>query len=151
MLFAAAASRTGRLIWVCIRARRAWCCHCEIEESFKRFKHRLNLEHVTGLSQLAVLQDFAARVLGDNLQALASLAAAQEAGIPPSRHINKAYAPTALKRILPMVLLSLQGAAQMLADTAASIGPRTFRHRERLSRPRPPHAKPHKYLNQKAC
>lgn len=38
-----------------------------IEEAFK---HRLNLEHVSGLSQRAVAQDLAARVLCDNLQAL---------------------------------------------------------------------------------
>src|SRR6218665_3961382 len=32
-----------------------------IEEAFKRLKHRLNLEHVTGLSQQAVAQDVAAK------------------------------------------------------------------------------------------
>jgi len=36
-----------------------------VEETFKRLKHRLNLEHVTGLSQLAVMQDVAAKVLCD--------------------------------------------------------------------------------------
>ncbi|GLR12472.1 hypothetical protein GCM10007907_12620 [Chitinimonas prasina] len=46
-----------------------------IEEAFKRLKCRLNLEHVSGLSHLAVAQDFAARVLCDNLQVLTSLAA----------------------------------------------------------------------------
>ena len=43
-----------------------WC----IEEAFKRLKHRLSLEHASGLSQLAVMQDFAATVLCDNLQSL---------------------------------------------------------------------------------
>jgi len=33
-----------------------------IEEAFKRLKHRLNLEHVSGLSQHAVAQDVAAKV-----------------------------------------------------------------------------------------
>ena len=122
-----------------------------IEEAYKRLKHRLNLEHVTGLSQQAVMQDFAARVLCDNLQALACLAATREADIPVSRHINKAYAHTALKRILPMVLLSLHNAAQMLQDTVALIARHTFLHREGLSRPRPARAKPHKHLSQKAC
>lgn len=41
-----------------------------IEEAFKRLKHRLNLEHVSGLSQQALLQDFHAKILCDNLQAL---------------------------------------------------------------------------------
>ena len=44
-----------------------------IEEAFKRLKHRLNLEHVSGLSQQAVVQDVAAKVLCDNLQASARL------------------------------------------------------------------------------
>lgn len=34
-----------------------------IEEAFRRLKHRLGLEHVSGLSQLAVEQDVAAKVL----------------------------------------------------------------------------------------
>jgi len=109
------------------------------------------LEHVTGLSQQAVMQDFAARVLCDNLQSLASLAATQAADIPPSRRINKAFAHTALKRILPIVLLSLQGAAQMLEDTVALIARNTFLHREGLSRPRSSRDKPHTHLNQKVC
>ncbi|MBT1460559.1 transposase [Dickeya dianthicola] len=62
-----------------------------IEEAFKRLKHRLNLEHVSGLSQLSVMQDFAAKVLCDNLQALACLAAAAEEPLPEGRRINHAY------------------------------------------------------------
>jgi len=65
-----------------------------IEEALKRLKHRLNLEHVSGLSQLAVMQDFAAKVLCDNLQALACLAATEEDPLPEGRRINHAYAPT---------------------------------------------------------
>lgn len=44
-----------------------------IEEAFKRLKHRLNLEHVTGLSQQAVEQDVAAKIVCDNLQTLTAL------------------------------------------------------------------------------
>ncbi len=47
-----------------------------IEEAFKRLKHRLNLEHVSGLSQLAAMQDFAAKIICDNLQALTTAAGA---------------------------------------------------------------------------
>lgn len=50
-----------------------------IEEAFKRLKHRLNLEHVSGLSQLAVPQDFAAKVICGNLQALTAAAAHEQA------------------------------------------------------------------------
>lgn len=76
-----------------------------IEEAFKRLKHRLSLEHVSGLSQLAVMQDFAAKVLCDNLQALACLAAAEEVPLPEGRRINHTHAHTVLKRVLPVLLL----------------------------------------------
>lgn len=61
-----------------------------IEEAFKRLKHRLNLEHVSGLSQLAVVQDVAAKVLCDNLQALTALSAHDNAGLAQSVRINRA-------------------------------------------------------------
>ena len=41
-----------------------------IEEAFKRLKHRLGLESVSGLSQHALLVDVATKVLADNLAAL---------------------------------------------------------------------------------
>ena len=44
-----------------------------IEGAFKRLKHRLNLEHVTGLTQQAVVQDVAAQIVCNNLQALVAL------------------------------------------------------------------------------
>jgi hypothetical protein len=43
-----------------------------IEEAFKRLKHRLNLEHTSGLSWLAARQDFGAKAVRDNLAALAA-------------------------------------------------------------------------------
>jgi hypothetical protein len=46
-----------------------------IEAAFKRLKHRHNLEHVTGLTQQAVAQDVAAKIVCDNLQALVALTA----------------------------------------------------------------------------
>lgn len=36
----------------------------------RRLKHRLNLEHVSGLSQQAVVQDVAAKIMCGNLQTL---------------------------------------------------------------------------------
>lgn len=38
-----------------------------IEEAFKRLRHRLRLEAVTGLDYLALQQDLGARILADNL------------------------------------------------------------------------------------
>jgi hypothetical protein len=48
-----------------------------IEEAFKRIKHRLALEQLSGLSWLAAQQDFGAKVLCDHLNAVAAYAAAQ--------------------------------------------------------------------------
>ena len=43
-----------------------------IEESFRRLKHRLGLEHTSGLSWHAARQDFGAKAICDNLNALAA-------------------------------------------------------------------------------
>ena len=75
-----------------------------IEEAFKRLKHRLNLEHVSGLSQQAVAQDVAAKIVCDNLQALTALTAHADADLPATERINHAYAHTALKPLLPLLL-----------------------------------------------
>ena len=60
-------------------------------EDFKRLKHRLNLEHVSSLSQQAVAQVVAALVLCDNLQALSTPSALDAADLPESVRINRAY------------------------------------------------------------
>jgi hypothetical protein len=49
-----------------------------IEEAFKRIKHRLALEQLSGISWLAAQQDFGAKVLCDNLNALAVYATAPQ-------------------------------------------------------------------------
>lgn len=54
-----------------------------VEETFKRLKHRLNLEHVSGLSQQAALHDFAAKIVCDNLPSLATETSLREASLPP--------------------------------------------------------------------
>jgi Transposase DDE domain len=121
-----------------------------IEEAFKRLKHCLNLEHVSGLSQLAVVQDFAAKVLCDNLQALTTLAAHEAAKLPPMRRINRSFVQTALKPLLPALLLGV-AAANLLTDVLDLVAQRTFVHRPGKSRPRTPRPKPHKFMSQKPC
>ena len=59
-----------------------------IEEAFELLKHRLNLEHVSGLSQQAVVQYVASKVPCDNLQALTVLSASNNADLPESVRIN---------------------------------------------------------------
>jgi hypothetical protein len=65
-----------------------------IAETFKRLKHRLNLEHVSGLSQQAVVQDVVAKIICDNLQTLAALTANDYADLRAVDRINHAYAYT---------------------------------------------------------
>ena len=121
-----------------------------IEEAFKRLKHRLNLEHVSGLSQQAVVQDVAAKVLCDNLQALTALSAHDNADLPESVRINRAYVHTALKPLLPALLLGKK-VARLLRVVLRLVAQHTYVHRENLSKPRKPGPKPHKYMTQKHC
>jgi len=121
-----------------------------IEEAFKRLKHRLSLEHVSGLSQLAVVQDLAAKVLCDNLQALVTLTAHASNHLPLDRRINRAYVHSVLKPLLPALLLGLM-VPKLLADALALIARRTFQYRAGKSKPRKFGSKPHKSMTQKAC
>lgn len=125
-----------------------------IEEAFKRLKHRLNLEHVTGLTQQAVAQDDAAKIVCDNLQALVALTAHADADLPESKRLNHAYAHTALKPLLPTLLLGAKitrRVATLLRNVLDLIADRTYRHRENLSKPRSTGHKPHKKMSQKNC
>ena len=125
-----------------------------IEEAFKRLKHRLNLEHVTGLTQQAVAQDVAAKIVCDNLQALVALTARADADLPDSERVNHAYAHTALKPLMPILLLGRwigKKVGKLLRALLDLIAGRTYRHRERLSKPRNPGRKPHKAMSQKNC
>ncbi|MDP3708106.1 MAG: transposase, partial [Polaromonas sp.] len=121
-----------------------------IEEAFKRLKHRLNLEHVSGLSQQAVVQDVAAKVLCDNLQALTALSARDSADLSELVRINRAYVHTALKPLLPALLLGKK-VVKLLRNVLRLVAQHTYVHRENLSKPRKPGPKPHKYMTQKHC
>ncbi len=121
-----------------------------IEETFKRLKHRLNLEHVSGLSQLAVMQDVAAKVLCDNLHALIALEACHQHDVPPERRINHAAALSIVKPLMPSLLLGAS-IASLLSDALALIAKRTYIHREGRSKPRHPRPKPHKFMANKPC
>lgn len=121
-----------------------------IEEAFKRLKHRHNIEHVSGLSHLAVRQDFAAKVLCDNLAAAFTSAARAAHESPSHRRTNRAYARSALKPLIPVLLLG-NLCAVMLQNTLKLIASQTFKHRPGLSRPRPDRPKPHKHMGYKPC
>jgi hypothetical protein len=70
-----------------------------IEEAFKRLKHRLNLEHVSGLSQRAVVQDVAAKI---NVRQLANLGYIDRARPRrPTRGPTASIMPTRTPRSTP--------------------------------------------------
>lgn len=121
-----------------------------IEEAFKRLKHRLNLEHVSGLSQLAVAQDVSAKVMCDNLQALTALTARDQADLPDHQRLNHAYVHTAIKPLLPALLLGMK-VANLLQNLLRLVAQHTYRHRPNRSTPRKPNIKPHKSMTQKNC
>ncbi|MGS0756930.1 transposase [Roseateles sp. GG27B] len=98
-----------------------------IEESF-RIKRRLGLEHVTGLSQHAVEQDVAAKILCDNLQAMTAAAHA-DANLADSARINHAYVHTTLKPLLPALLLG-KSVAKLLQSVLSLIARETHIHKE---------------------
>lgn len=118
-----------------------------IEEAFKRLKHRLNLEHVSGL---AVVQDVAAKIMCDNLQTLASLTAHEQAALREVGRINHTYAHTALKPLMPALLLGKK-VAKRLREVLTLIAKQTYLHRENLSKPRKPKPKLHKHMVQNPC
>jgi hypothetical protein len=116
-----------------------------IEEAFKRLKHRMKLECVSGLTQHALLIDVAAKVLADNLASLICIAAAQQADLPAaSRRCNRTYAAALLQRTLPRMVLMIGDLVAILADVLRLIGANTQRFIPGRSRPRPvQHVKPH--------
>ena len=116
-----------------------------IEEAFKRLKHRMKLECVSGLSQHALLIDVAAKVLADNLASLMCIAAAQQAELPgASRRCNRAYAAALLQRTLPRLVLIIGDFFATVADVLRLLGANTQRLIPGRSRPRPVHhVKPH--------
>lgn len=117
-----------------------------VEEAFKRLKHRLRLEAVTGLDYLALQQDFGAKILADNLYTLLS-----DLDAPPdSGHTsrpNRVYAQGALKPILGACLLRIRRYLDCLAGALEVIRQTRCRRQPSRSYPRPPRkAKPHFHL-----
>lgn len=121
-----------------------------IEEAFKRLKHRLNLEHVSGLSQRAVQQDFDAKIVCDNLHSLATTTAHEQAQLPATSRINRAFVCTAFKPLLPAILLG-QNMLLKIENAIKLIAKETSHRKPGISKPRKPRQKPHKFLTQKNC
>jgi hypothetical protein len=117
-----------------------------IEEAFKRLKHRLQLEAVSGLSQQAVIIDVAAKILADNIASILCAAAGLGAELAQrQRKCRRSYAATLLHRALPAMLLTPMTDLAHAIDKLLSLLARTTqRFRPGRNRPRPTqHAKPH--------
>ncbi|MBK7648799.1 MAG: IS4 family transposase [Betaproteobacteria bacterium] len=117
-----------------------------IEEAFKRLKHRLSLEHTSGLTWLAACQDIGAKMVCDNLNALATYLATEQHIAPDSPwRVNRTIAFTHLRRLLPRVLA---GVVRMSARIATELFAEITKNLQKFipgrSRPRPSRPKPHK-------
>jgi Transposase DDE domain len=119
-----------------------------IEEAFKRIKHRLKLEHLSGLSWLAAQQDFGAKLVSDNLNALAIYAAQRpENTDPPDADVhykpNRTYGFALLKRWLPRWLMHRLPDINTLLAVFDELLAHVIRFVPGKSKPRPKHPKPH--------
>lgn len=116
-----------------------------IEEAFKRLKHRLKLEAVSGLSQQALIVDVAAKIIADNLTSLMCEAACENADTPDQdRPCNRSYAAQYMQRALPAMM---QFGADILTMIEQAVGCLSKNKQRRLkgrSQPRPAcREKPH--------
>jgi hypothetical protein len=71
-----------------------------------------------------------------------------------AKRVNHAYAHTALKPLLPVLLLGAKFARKVgkpMRGMLDLIADRTYRHRKNLSKPRNQGRKPHKAMSQKNC
>ncbi|MGS0758031.1 IS4 family transposase, partial [Roseateles sp. GG27B] len=88
--------------------------------------------------------------LCDNLQALTTKAALDQANLDPGARLNHAFAHTALKPLLPALLLGRQ-VTKLLHGVLDLIVKRNHVHKEGQSKARKPGVKPHKPMTQKCC
>jgi hypothetical protein len=116
-----------------------------IEEAFKRLKHRLHLEAVSGFSQQALIIDVAAKILADNITSLMCNAADDQADLlARSRKCNRSYAAVLMQRQLPRLALSIGDVRAAIVDAIAMLAAASQRFVPGRSRPRPAHhVKPH--------
>jgi len=123
-----------------------------VEEAFKRLKHRLRLEAPTGLTHLAFQQDFAAKILADNLHMILTGVPSTELGDEPTHRTNRTYAIGTLKPILAGCLLRLSHCLRALPRALEAITHTRCRVQPNRAYPRPPGNKPHLHLSYKlAC
>lgn len=120
-----------------------------IEEAFKRLKHRLKLESVSGLSQHSAVLNIAAKVVADNLDSLLCLQAQPECTSTeqPHRVCNRSYCATVMHRMLPRLLLLPHSRLSTLTEILTVLQQTLLRRIPGRSQPRPSQrAKPHPHM-----
>ena len=118
--------------------------------TFKRIKHRLKLEHLSGLSWLAAQQYFGAKLVCDNLNAPAIYAAQPAEDTDSLCHAvhykpNRTYGFALLKRWPPRWLLNQLPDIQTLLAIFEELLKHVIRFVPGKSKPRPNRPKPHLY------
>lgn len=115
-----------------------------VEEAFKRLKHRLNLEAVSGLNYLALQQDFHAKVLADNLCTLLAEAAQPDTEeVDDTRVHNRTYALGALGAVMAGCLIGNAHCLAALPKVLDAILRTRRRPQTGRSYPRNQRRKPH--------
>ena len=116
-----------------------------IEEAFKRLKHRLSLEQLSGMSWLAAQQDFGAKILCDNINALAVHAASES--LDPNTlaryFINRGDTFSRIKRTLGRWLLQGINALDNVASVFDELIKNLVQIKPNRSSPRNFTKKPH--------
>jgi len=115
-----------------------------IEEAFKRLKQRMALENTSGLSWLAAQQDFGAKIMVDNLNALTVLEAENYGTLKTGYKINRTYAFSHLNRCLPRWLLISLPTLEHWLKTLTELAKNLIKFEPGASKPRPKHPKPHR-------
>jgi hypothetical protein len=121
-----------------------------IEEAFKRIKHRLGLEHTSGLSWHAARQDFGAKAVCDNLHALAAYVATDACLDPDSPYkINRALAVNKIKRQIGRWLLAAAATIRRVRPVLEELALNLQRFVPGRSKPRQHRQKPHRFHSYK--
>lgn len=121
-----------------------------IEEAFKRLKHRLGLEHTSGLSWHAARQDFGAKAVFDNLNALAAYVAGDANLDPDSPYkINRILAIEKIKRQIGRWLLKAAATVRRVRSVLDELALNLQRFVPGRSQPRRHRPKSHKFFSYK--
>lgn len=116
-----------------------------VEEAFRRLKHRLGLEHTSCLSWHAANQDFGAKALFDNLDALAAYVAT-EAHLGPDSDwkINRTLMIDKIKPQIDRWPLAAGATTRRLKPLIQEIAANLQKFVAGRSKPRTPQRKPHR-------